>query len=89
MTKTVIVTNQDLKESLTFMELFLGSGELPTFKGRLLAENPPKEEFATYNENFQAAYDEGLLPDIVDGVVYFDEGSGRAFHVDHKDVEIL
>jgi hypothetical protein len=86
--KNVTIVDERLKAEMTFAELLFGSGETPSFEGKLLAIDPPKEEFATYDSNFRDAVDHGVAPDIVDGVVYFDTGANRAFIVPQDMVEI-
>jgi hypothetical protein len=88
MKKNVTVVDQQLKAEMTFGELLFGAGKEPSFTGELLAINPTKEEFATFNENFAEAVADGITPDVVDGVVYFDTGANRAFILDEEFVEI-
>jgi hypothetical protein len=87
--KNVTVTNQQLKAEMAFAELLFGSGKEPSFTGKLLAVNPTKEDFATYNENFAEAVADGFIQEeVIDGVVYYDTGADRAYLVDADHVEI-
>jgi hypothetical protein len=86
--KNVTIVDEQLKVEMTFAEMVFGTGNEPSFTGKLLAINPSKEEFATYDGNFKDAVEAGITPDIVDGVVYFDTGADRAFIVDESMVEI-
>lgn len=87
--KTIVtVTNKILKSELLFAELLIGSGNTPSFSGELLAINPSREEFVTYDENFAEAVRRGYVGEVVEGVVYFDTGVKRAFIVPLNMVEI-
>ncbi|MGG3561609.1 hypothetical protein ABES03_08395 [Neobacillus rhizosphaerae] len=87
MKKNLKVVHDGMKAEMLFAELVLGSGNIPSFEGEVLAINPSKEEFATYNENFEMAVRDGVVPDVLEGVVYFDHGANRAFIVSEEYVE--
>jgi hypothetical protein len=75
----VRITNEEYKVHTLFMSLLAGESK-PSFEGEVIAINPSREEFASLNENFQAAVEEGhVTTSFVEGVVYFDTGSRRAY----------
>jgi hypothetical protein len=86
--KNVTVVTEQLKAEMVFAELLFATGNELSFTGELLAINPTKEEFATFNSNFKHAVEAGMTPDIVDGVVYYDTGADRAYIVPEAHVEI-
>jgi hypothetical protein len=86
--KNVTIVSDQLKAEMAFAEMIFGTGKAPSFTGKLLAVNPQADEFATYDENFAEAVREGFATGTVEGVVYFDEGAGRAYIVDEEAVEI-
>lgn len=88
--KKVLVTDEQLKSEMVMAEMIFGKGKSPSFEGELLAVNPTREEFATFNENFAYAVEIGEVPaGNVDGVVYYDAGAERAFIMSHNEVEIV
>lgn len=84
----VTITNEEVVQQFKLMEALFGKTKNFDGFGELLAQNPTAEELAPLDPNFQGAYDDGRLPEIVDGVVYFDAGANRAFLIDEEDVEI-
>jgi hypothetical protein len=74
---------------MSFIEIILETGVVPSYEGGLLAINPTREDFATYDSNFKRVVDEGRVQDIVEGVVYYDFGAKRAYIVPEDHVEII
>jgi hypothetical protein len=87
--QVVKVVTREIVEQVTLVEMLFGGGKQPSFQGEVLAVNPSREEFATLNDNFQAAVEEGLVGPVVDGVVYYDTGAGRAYIYDAEHFEVV
>ncbi|MEH7116950.1 hypothetical protein V7128_05915 [Neobacillus vireti] len=88
MMKALKVVDQQMKAEMLLAELLFGSGNAPSFECEVLAINPTKEQFATFDENFEMAVRGGFVPEEVEGIVYFDSGANRAFIVGSEFVEI-
>jgi hypothetical protein len=87
--KNVTIVSDQVKAEMAFAEMIFGTGKAPSFEGKLLAVNPVASEFATYDPNFKMAVEEMHEPtDIIDGVVYYDNGADRAYIVPAEVVEI-
>jgi hypothetical protein len=85
----VTITNEEYKVHALFMALLSGDKK-PSFEGEIVAVNPSREEFATLNENFKAAVEQGLVEEeIVDGVVYYDNGAERAYILPEELYELV
>jgi hypothetical protein len=84
----VKVINEEFKNNTVIWSLLVGEGS-PSFEGEVLAVNPSREMFATLNDNFKDAVEDGMVPPVVEGVVYFDTGTERAYHINAKDLELL
>lgn len=84
----VTVTDNDFKAHITLAEVIFQTGLTPSFDGELLAINPSREEFAKFDQNFASAVEAGVVPEVVEGVVYFDTGAQRAYHLEESGVSI-